>query len=481
MVTRKRLALLGALKLFDLLTMLSCLAAAAVLVVPVRGASVPAFLAMRVRVSNVLVVASMALCWHLVLVLAGVYRSARLRSAASVAGSIVGACVAGTALVYALAVAARVSLVRTHALLVPLFFVLVTAATLAGRAALYAALGVARRRGRNLRHAVVVGANRRALAFAERLLRDVESGYRLVGFVDSDAWSGGAEVAAAGHRLLGGLEELPALLRREVVDEVFVFLPFKSFYAQEALIVSQCEEQGVRVTFPSALFELRHEHVAGAVAADDELVSISTGAIDGWRAAAKRVFDVAGAAALLVLLSPLLAVVAALVKLSSPGPVLYAQERVGRAKRRFRMWKFRTMVVDADRRMAELEHLNEADGPVFKIRKDPRITPLGAFLRKTSIDELPQLWNVLRGDLSLVGPRPLPVRDYERFACDWHRRRFSVRPGITCLWQVGGRSDIPFERWMELDLEYIDTWSLWLDLKILARTIPAVLRGRGAA
>jgi lipopolysaccharide/colanic/teichoic acid biosynthesis glycosyltransferase len=139
------------------------------------------------------------------------------------------------------------------------------------------------------------------------------------------------------------------------------------------------------------------------------------------------------------------------------------------------------MVPDAEQKLPELEYLNEASGAAFKIKDDPRITPIGKFLRKTSIDELPQLMNVLKGDMSLVGPRPLPVRDYDGFDQDWHRRRFSVRPGITCLWQVDGRSDIPFEKWMELDMEYIDNWSLWLDLKILVKTIPAVIRGSGAA
>jgi len=139
------------------------------------------------------------------------------------------------------------------------------------------------------------------------------------------------------------------------------------------------------------------------------------------------------------------------------------------------------MVVDAEKRMKEIEHLNEVTGPVFKIKNDPRITPLGRILRKTSIDELPQLFNVLKGDMSLVGPRPLPIRDYEGFNEDWQRRRFSVRPGITCLWQIGGRSSISFEKWMELDLQYIDKWSLKLDLEILVKTIPAVLRGSGAA
>jgi len=139
------------------------------------------------------------------------------------------------------------------------------------------------------------------------------------------------------------------------------------------------------------------------------------------------------------------------------------------------------MVVDAEKRMKEIEHLNEVTGPVFKIKNDPRITPLGRFLRKTSVDELPQLFNVLKGDMSLVGPRPLPIRDYEGFNEDWQRRRFSVRPGITCLWQIGGRSSISFEKWMELDLQYIDKWSLKLDLEILVKTIPAVLKGSGAA
>jgi len=150
-------------------------------------------------------------------------------------------------------------------------------------------------------------------------------------------------------------------------------------------------------------------------------------------------------------------------------------------KRRFKIFKFRTMIPNAEKMMAQLEKHNEAGGPVFKIKDDPRITPIGKFLRRSSIDELPQLLNVLNGDMSLVGPRPLPVRDYEGFNEDWQRRRFSVKPGITCLWQVNGRSGITFDQWMLLDLQYMDEWSLWLDCKILAKTIPAVLRGSGAA
>jgi len=174
-------------------------------------------------------------------------------------------------------------------------------------------------------------------------------------------------------------------------------------------------------------------------------------------------------------------VVAALIRLTSKGPIFFRQERLGVNKRTFLIYKFRTMVPDAEKLIEALEDQNQVSGPVFKIMDDPRITPIGRMLRRSSIDELPQLFNVLKGDMSLVGPRPLPVRDYQGFNEDWQRRRFSVRPGITCLWQVNGRSSIPFEQWMRLDLQYMDEWSLWLDIKILARTIPAVLRGSGAA
>jgi lipopolysaccharide/colanic/teichoic acid biosynthesis glycosyltransferase len=184
---------------------------------------------------------------------------------------------------------------------------------------------------------------------------------------------------------------------------------------------------------------------------------------------------------LLIALAPVFLVVTVLIKLTSEGPILFRQERVGLNKRKFLIYKFRTMVPDAEKMLPAIEKLNEASGPVFKIKNDPRMTQIGRFLRRASIDELPQLFNVLKGDMSLVGPRPLPVRDYEGFNADWQRRRFSIRPGITCLWQINGRSAISFEKWMQMDLQYIDEWSLWLDLKILARTVPAVLRGSGAA
>jgi exopolysaccharide biosynthesis polyprenyl glycosylphosphotransferase len=201
---------------------------------------------------------------------------------------------------------------------------------------------------------------------------------------------------------------------------------------------------------------------------------------DGYRLVVKRAIDLVGGAAGLVLFAPLMLIVAAAIKLTSPGPIVYPQDRCGLGRRPFRMYKFRSMYTDADKLQDSLEERNEANGPVFKIRDDPRVTPLGRLLRKSSIDELPQFWNVLRGDMSLVGPRPLPWRDVRRITRPSDMRRFSMRPGITCLWQVQGRCNIDFERWVELDLEYIDNWSLALDALILAKTIPAVVSGKGA-
>ena len=198
----------------------------------------------------------------------------------------------------------------------------------------------------------------------------------------------------------------------------------------------------------------------------------------GYRIA-KRLLDISVAALALILLSPLFALLALLVKLTSRGPVFFHQKRAGLGGRPFVMLKFRSMRFDADLRRRELEHRNEMDGPVFKMRRDPRITPLGRLLRRSSLDELPQLVNVLLGQMSLVGPRPLPLDEARRLAPQ-HRRRHEVKPGMTGLWQVSGRNDLPYEEMMRLDLEYVERCSLWLDLRILAATIPAVLTGRGA-
>jgi exopolysaccharide biosynthesis polyprenyl glycosylphosphotransferase len=200
-----------------------------------------------------------------------------------------------------------------------------------------------------------------------------------------------------------------------------------------------------------------------------------------WHGVVKMLMDLIGSFVLLILCSPLLLAIAIAIKCTSRGPVFFRQQRSGHNGRPFTLYKFRTMVTNAEQYRHELEAMNEMSGPVFKLTKDPRVTPIGKTLRKYSLDELPQLWNVFLGEMSLVGPRPLPVDEVKRFSDLAHRRRLSVKPGLTCLWQIGGRNKISdFKDWVRLDLEYIDNWSLWLDLKILLYTIPAVLRGTGA-
>ena len=276
------------------------------------------------------------------------------------------------------------------------------------------------------------------------------------------------------------VEQLNSLIADQPVDEVLVALPIDKYGPLVEMIVRQCEEQGIIVRVRT---EMSHLQVARSYV--DELqgvpvMTIQSGPADSWQLIMKRVIDVVGSAALLVALAPLFAVVGWLIRKDSPGPVFFTQERIGFNKRLFRLIKFRTMVDGADHQQSKLEHLNEAAGPVFKIKSDPRVTRVGKFLRRFSIDELPQLVNVLKGDMSLVGPRPLPLRDFDRFDTQWHKRRLSVKPGMTCLWQVNGRSNITFDHWVQMDLEYIDNWSLGLDMKILLKTIPAIMRGSGA-
>jgi exopolysaccharide biosynthesis polyprenyl glycosylphosphotransferase len=240
-----------------------------------------------------------------------------------------------------------------------------------------------------------------------------------------------------------------------------------------------CEDVGVESKYLSDIFEPSfsspgHERFEGFAVTSLKPV------VDDARLVIKRAIDLVGATLALVLLSPLFVISAIAIKLTSNGPIIFTQERHGRNRRPFKMYKFRTMVQNAEALQASLEHQNEVAGPVFKIRNDPRVTRVGSILRRTSLDELPQLLNVVRGDMSLVGPRPLPMRDVARFEEGWLLRRFCVLPGITGLWQINGRSSSRFEDWVQHDFEYINAWSLKLDLKILLKTVPVVWRGGGA-
>ena len=327
------------------------------------------------------------------------------------------------------------------------------------------------------RDLIIVGSGPRAASLYERIQQTDLASARVLGFVDSP--NGHPVPAAIRKQMLGTLDELEGILMKQPVDEVMIALPAKSCYDQIQSAIQTCERAGVEAKYLSDVFEvsLARPKFEG----DDKTPVVSLKTVqDDYRIIVKRCIDIFGALAGLIFFGPLMLAIAAAVKLTSSGPALFTQERYGLNKRRFLMYKFRTMVTNAEELQTALESQNEAQGPVFKIRNDPRITPIGRFLRKTSLDELPQLVNVLRGEMSLVGPRPLPKRDVARFDDASLMRRFSVKPGLTCLWQINGRSDVDFGRWIALDLKYIDGWSLGLDLKILVRTVPAVLKGSGA-
>jgi exopolysaccharide biosynthesis polyprenyl glycosylphosphotransferase len=348
--------------------------------------------------------------------------------------------------------------------------------TLAFRGVLYSALKRMRLAGRNLRAVLIAGTNQRGYDYARRLKEQPELGYRVYGYLDDKVWLPADQV-----RLVGGLHDLPTLLNTHVIDEVVIALPIRSYYAEIQQLVEQAEEQGVTIRYLFEPFTTKIAQSSAGLVNNLPVLTMACRSQDDWRLVAKRALDIVLASVLLVLTGPVILLAALAIKLTSRGPALFVQERIGYHKRPFRLYKLRTMIVNAEQHQQQLEALNERSGPVFKIIADPRITPVGRWLRKTSIDELPQLLNVLKGDMSLVGPRPLPLRDYRGFSQDWHRRRFSVLPSLTCSWQVTNRGNASFDEWMRLDMEYTDHWTLTGDLKILLRTIPAVLKGNGAS
>ena len=474
---RRKVALI-ALKLGDVLVMVIAFIIGAVMVSYATSSfSFSAFVSMRIKVNNVIIFLVWVSVWHLIFSSYGLYHSRRISSRDHEAHDILQATAIGTLVIAAGAVLLKIRLVTP--LFLVAFWLATSLLTITWRLALRYFLGWLRTKGRNLRLIVIVGTNQRGLTFAREIKEKPEYGYRIIGFVD-DEWAGREKLHGQEYPLLANLQDFPAFLREHVVDEVVICLPIKSLYDQMRKIVEVCEEQGIIVRVLSEIFDLKSGRLTVEQFGDQAFTVMYTGAMNGSAMIVKRLLDFALSLGLLIFLAPVLLAIAILIKVSSPGPVFFVQERVGLNKRRFRMYKFRTMIAAAEAKQAELEGLNEMSGPVFKIKDDPRITRIGKWLRSWSLDELPQLINVLKGDMGLVGPRPLPVRDYNGFDQDWQRRRFSVRPGLTCLWQISGRCNLTFERWMELDLEYIDRWSLWLDVKILVKSVPAVIRGTGA-
>jgi exopolysaccharide biosynthesis polyprenyl glycosylphosphotransferase len=473
-----RRILIKIFKLFDLLVMaLSFGMATAAAHHQLGTVSFDQFLTMRIKVQNVAIFLGLLLVWNLIFALFGLYRSRRLSPRWEEIIDVIKATSFATLVIFIAAVLFRIEMVTP--VFIAAFWTLSSGTIILSRVILRYALKMIRSRGRNLRYMLIAGTNIRAVQFAREIEKEAGFGYHVVGFVDNE-WICKEHRMRDNHQLIK-FDDFADFLRKHVVDEVVIFLPMNSFYQQYSQIIAHCEKQGIIVRIHSGIFNTKFAGLKTEQSANFPVITIySGGEVEGLPHLIKRVIDIFISLILIIIFSPLLFITAILVKVTSPGPTFFIQERVGLNKRRFRLYKYRTMVVDAEQKLQELEHLNEASGPVFKITDDPRLTPVGKFLRKTSIDELPQLLNVLKGDMSLVGPRPLPVRDYKGFDRDWHRRRFSVRPGITCLWQVSGRSSLTFEKWMELDMEYIDHWSPWLDFKILVKTIPAVLHCSGA-
>ncbi len=412
--------------------------------------------------------------WGLLLSIAGFYRSHRTLPLGEEMWGTARVAFGGTAFLVLLIFGLRFDFVSRWFLVLFGFlnFVLLTMEKVALR---LLSRGV-RARGFNFRTALIVGTGPRAAQFGDFLEGHPHWGFRVVGYLDDD---NGSEIARKGNwPCLGRITDIESVLVAEVIDEViFVIEKGKLGEYEQALLAA--ERHGVRAhvsldIFPHVLARPVLEELDGI-----PLLSFTTTPSNPIELAAKRGIDLVLSLVLFVITLPIQILTAAAIRLSSGGPILFRQVRCGLNGRQFTLLKFRTMETGAEERLAEISHLNEMTGPVFKAKRDPRLTMPGHLLRRLSIDELPQLWNVIVGDMSLVGPRPPLPEEVSRYE-PWQRRRLSMKPGLTCLWQVSGRSELDFDRWMALDLKYIDTWSPLLDLKILLKTVPAVLSGRGA-
>ena len=337
-------------------------------------------------------------------------------------------------------------------------------------------VGRLRQRGIGVARAIIVGAGEMGRTVMRTMVAHPELGYEIVGFVDDDPAKGHTDIGR--FKGLGSLDNLPSLVQNEAIDEVFITLPWQ-YHRKIMAIMAQCERENVRARIVPDLFQMTLSRMAITEMAGIPLIGVKQVSISGVNRFIKRAIDFTFSLLFLILAAPLMALIALIIKLDSPGPVLFRQERVGKGGRHFTLYKFRSMTVDAEEKKELLRDLNEADGPLFKIKDDPRCTRVGRWLRRFSLDELPQLYNVLRGDMSLIGPRPPLPEEVAQYQ-PWHMRRLEIPPGITGLWQVSGRSQIPFDEMVLLDIYYAEQWTPALDIRILLRTIPKVIFGDGA-
>ncbi len=405
-------------------------------------------------------------------VLKGMYRLPRAVSWVGELSSVLSATSVGVMLLFAAVSMARYP-ASSRALFV--YFWLLAVLSVGIARTLHRLLIMAfRKRGVGVKRMLVVGGSN---ALGRRIMHSIaterSAAAQVIGFVDLEPADDFGR-----FRFLGTVKDIPFIVNDLGIDEIVIALPAAS-HDQVLRIMDHCRRKGVSFRVVPDLYQIRLNRVDVDSVNGIPLIAVSKSQIQGWNLLMKRVLDAVASAAALTLLSPLLLLVALAIKLDSRGPVLFRQTRVGRDGQTFTLYKFRSMLQDAEQQLDQLWEMNEASGPLFKIRDDPRITRTGRLLRRTSIDELPQLINVLKGEMSLVGPRPPLPSEVEKYE-EWHLRRMEAAPGLTGLWQVSGRSEIPFDEMVMLDIYYIENWSLGLDLSILLRTIPAVLSGGGA-
>ena len=333
-----------------------------------------------------------------------------------------------------------------------------------------------RRQGLNTRRLLIVGTGKRALEFIKRSDQHPEWGFEILGAIDDEPGRGVQKVGRL--EVVGALYEIPRIFHRDAVDEVVFVVPRSRLNSLQGAI-DNCETEGVVVTVAVDLFDTKLARSSVTELDGLPLLRFKTTHAKEWELLIKRLFDFAASGLGIFVLSPFFLILAILIKVTSKGPVFFKQDRLGLSGRKFTLYKFRTMRMGAQGALNDVADLNDMTTPEFRDKKTRWITPVGRFMRKFSLDELPQLFNVFVGHMSIVGPRPTVPDEVERYKT-WQRRRFSMKPGITCLWQVNGRNNIAFEDWMKLDLEYLDNWSLWLDVKIMLKTVPVVLFGIGA-
>ncbi|MFA5146598.1 MAG: sugar transferase [Candidatus Omnitrophota bacterium] len=412
--------------------------------------------------------------WCIMLYLSGMYRSMRTKTILEAVWILIKASFFTTLAFGTIVFLFKMKFVSRAFFVI--FLALSSLAILTEKIVIFSIMHYVRRQGYNYRRFIVVGTGKRAARFIERIRHHPEWGLRIEGIVDYEKEHVGREVE--GVKVIGTLEDLQRILHDNPIDEVVFIVP-RAVLSRIEGSVYICETEGVKATIAVDLFDVRVARSRLTELEGVPLITFETTFAEEWQLFIKRAVDIIASGIGIIALSPLFLVTALLIKMTSPGPVFYRQKRVGQNGRRFVLYKFRSMYEGAHEKLSELMAMNVMKGPVFKMKDDPRVTPLGRLLRKLSIDELPQLFNVFMGQMSLVGPRPPLAKEVAQYE-PWQRRRLSMRPGITCIWQISGRNNIDFEDWMRLDLEYIDNWSLWLDFKILVKTIPVVLFGIGA-